>query len=64
MVRQNELLFRGIERYMYHKSYVTDALRLAEMAKNMCDIEITECSKLDFREVREHKYNVVDFSEV
>lgn len=42
MTRQDELLFRVFERYMYHKSYVTDDPRLAELAKNMCDIEIAE----------------------
>lgn len=42
MDNTNDLLIRVIERYLYHCNYETDNLFLAEMARKMCDIEISE----------------------
>lgn len=42
MSRENELLIQVVERYLYHKNYITDNQITKKMAQSMCDIEISE----------------------
>lgn len=42
MNRNDEMLFKVVERYLYHRDYKTDNPIVAEMARSMCEIEIDE----------------------
>lgn len=40
--KDNELLLKVVERYLFHRSYSTKNPFVAEMAQKMCDIELSE----------------------
>ena len=42
MERKNELLFRVIERYLFHKNFNSDNKGAVDMAATMCEIELYE----------------------
>ena len=42
MQEKNKLLFKVVERYLFHKHYKTSNLYMKEIANKMCEIEIAE----------------------